>query len=278
MSDSPIIKKRLSQVIDYGWPKHICDSIQRDLGVKSFVFLPVMLDEQRWGALVFILDGEIQLDVLEMVTAHCSSALKNIIANEAFFNAFDSNPTPSAITSFSDGKFIEVNDSFLKLIDYSRQDVLGRTARELQLWPRSDDHARIAPLIRKEHRVNDAEITFRNRSGHIRRGVFSARIITVNNQLCNLMTINDVTERRQMEDEIRSHRDHLAKLEVSLRKAIVEANAANQAKSEFLARMSHEIRTPLHGVTGILDLLADSKLDLQQQEYLRWPGHRQIHF
>jgi PAS domain S-box-containing protein len=267
-STAPIIKEKLSQIAQGAWPKDICDSIQRVLGIKSFVFMPVIFDDQKWGTLVFILDGEIPLDILEMVSAHCSNALKNVIAYEAFFNAFHSNPTPSAITSFIDGKFIEMNESFLKLIDYSRESVLGRTARELQLWPREDEHARIAPLIRKEHKVSDAEITFRNKSGHIRRGVFSAKIISINNQLCNLMTINDVTERRQMEDEIRSHRDHLAELEISLRKAIVEANTANQAKSEFLARMSHEIRTPLHGVTGILDLLADGKLDLQQQEYL----------
>ncbi|MGA2157634.1 MAG: PAS domain S-box protein [Dehalococcoidia bacterium] len=267
-STTPIIKKKLSQILQGPWPKAMCDSIQRALDIKSFIFVPMVLDEQKWGALVFILDGETPLDILEMISAHCSNALKNVIAYEAFFNAFDSNPTPSAITSFSDGKFIEVNESFLKVIDYKREDVLGRTARELKLWPDTDEHARIAPLIRKEHKVSDAEITFRNKSGHIRRGVFSAKIISINNQLCNLMTINDVTERRQMEDEIRSHRDHLAELEVSLRQAIIEANTANQAKSEFLARMSHEIRTPLHGVTGILDLLVDSKLDLQQQEYL----------
>jgi PAS domain S-box-containing protein len=267
-SAAPIIRKKLSQIAPGTWSKAMCDSLQHVLRIKDFVFMPVILDDQKWGTLLFILDGEIPLDILEMVSAHCSSALKNVIAYEAFFNAFDSNPTPSAITSFSDGKFIEVNESFLKLIDYGRENVLCHTARELQLWPDTDEHARIAPLIRKEHKVSDAEITFRNKSGHIRRGVFSAKIISINNQLCNLMTINDVTERRQMEDEIRSHRDHLAELEVSLRKAIVEANTANQAKSEFLARMSHEIRTPLHGVTGILDLLSDGKLDIQQQEYL----------
>ncbi|MDD5397512.1 MAG: PAS domain S-box protein [Dehalococcoidia bacterium] len=267
-SNSPIIKEKLSQIMQNVWPEAMCDSVQHTLGIKSFAFVPVILDDLKWGTLAFVLDGEIPLDILEMVSAHCSNALKNIIAYEAFFIAFDSNPIPSAITSFSNGKFIEVNESFLKLIDCSREDVLGRTARELQLWPNADEHARIAPLLRKEHKVSDAEITYRNRSGQIRRGVFAAKILHINNQLCNLMTINDVTERRQMEDEIKSQRDRLAELEVSLRQAIVEANTANQAKSEFLARMSHEIRTPLHGVTGVLELLADGKLELQQQEYL----------
>src|SRR5258708_1444864 len=56
--------------------------------------------------------------------------------------------------------------------------------------------------------------------------------------------------------------------EEKLRKAMIEADAANRAKSEFLANMSHEIRTPMNGIIGLTDLALDTRLNQVQRDYL----------
>ena len=104
----------------------------------------------------------------------------------------------------------------------------------------------------------------------------------LNRVIGRLITLHDFTERKQEEEELRKHREHLeelveertAELKESterLRVAKDAAEAANRAKSNFLSSMSHELRTPLNAVIGFSEVLRDryfGELNKKQAEYV----------
>ncbi len=124
-------------------------------------------------------------------------------AEERFHKAFNASPEPITIANLSDGRYLDVNESFLRTTGYRREEVIGRTSLELKFWERHEDRARLVAMLEEQGSVRDLEITFRTKSGEQRTALDSAEIIEVAGQKCIIAFFKDITERKFLEQQLR---------------------------------------------------------------------------
>jgi two-component system cell cycle sensor histidine kinase/response regulator CckA len=124
-------------------------------------------------------------------------------AEERFVRAFNASPGPITIAEMSEGRYIDVNDSFLRVTGYRRDEVVGRTSLQLKFWERPEDRARLVEALKKHGSVREMEISFQTKSGEQRTGLNSAEVIEIAGQKCIIAFFDDVTERRILENQLR---------------------------------------------------------------------------
>jgi PAS domain S-box-containing protein len=166
-------------------------------------------------------------------------------SEEKFSKAFRSSPSAILISTLQEGRLIEVNDSFLQLYGSSLEEVIGRTARELNLWAAPEYRAEMVQQLRQTGSARNLEYTFRNRQGEPRSILFSAELISLDGEDCLVSVANDITERKQAEKAL----ERLAEI------------------GELAAMIVHEVRNPL--TTVLMGLQSFASLDLSDRARLR---------
>jgi PAS domain S-box-containing protein len=124
-------------------------------------------------------------------------------SEERFARVFRACPSQMSLADSSTGKYVEVNEAFLKILGFKREEVIGRTTTELNLFV---DPAQCAELLQRmaaKGSLRDEYVLVRAKSGEIRHGLFFAEYVHTQGTKLLLMVINDVTE--QMKAEERWH-------------------------------------------------------------------------
>lgn len=121
-------------------------------------------------------------------------------SEEKFSRAFHENPAPMAVSTIDEGRFLDVNKSFLTVLGYSREEVIGRTAADLNLY--SDPALRdvIISQFKETGQVHAVDVNIIKKNQGIMVGSFSAIPIEIDGLSYLLTIIIDTTERKRVED------------------------------------------------------------------------------
>jgi len=167
-------------------------------------------------------------------------------SEEKFAKAFRSSPFRVTIGTLAEGRFLEVNDAFLRDHGFTREQVIGRTSRELGLWDDPTQRRQLVEAVERDGMVRDFEYQGQTRDGRVNVTSLSAELIQVAGETCMLAVATDITDRKRTEEEIHRSREELRALAARLQ----------SVREEERAHIAREVHDELgQALTGLkLDL------------------------
>lgn len=222
-----------------------------DLREKTSVILDVslvpILDPQ--GRVIHAIIEHI--DITEQQRA--AEALRE--SERRFAAFFRTSPVSAGISRVEDGAFLDVNEAFLNMFGYTRDEVLGHSATELALWPVPEQRECLMKRLAEEGRVHQWEADFRRKSGETGRAVVSAEFVELSGQQYMFGMISDISERKRMELAIRT---------------------SLEEKTALLREIHHRVKNNLQVVASLLSLKAAQIKEPEIQAVLR-DLHNRVH-
>lgn len=232
---------------------------RRAIGVHRIVTLSVVL-------LLLLL--AIVFFVTQQRSHESSRAIE--LSERRYRQMFEENPALMLLLKPGSGAIIEANPAACAYYGYRPEELAGMHVWDLDEMPQEEwaDFSKRAlsshdTVFRRRHRLS---------TGEVREVEVLAGPVETPSGATIYCVIHDVTERSRADENLRKAKDSAEALNSQLEQVLaqatelaVEAEVANQAKSQFLATMSHEIRTPLNGLLGLTHLLLESGLTEAQK-------------
>ena len=132
------------------------------------------------------------------------------LSEQKFSSVFAQCPDILVIARHSDGALLEVNKAFEEQIGFKAEQVVGRTPTELNLWG-TDDTAPALLARLQAGGIRNLEMTFRRSDGELFTGLTSAENFQLDNMLASVVTVRDITELKQTQQQLQTSEEKFAK-------------------------------------------------------------------
>jgi len=122
--------------------------------------------------------------------------------NAIFAKVFNLVPETLTITRIADGRYVEVNHNWQPMIGYAREDAIGHTSAELNVWAEPEQRQRIVETIRRDGEIHGVDATFKHKAGHLLYAKVSASIFDSDGEKYMMLAVQDVTAEREAQQQI----------------------------------------------------------------------------
>ncbi|MCK5538847.1 MAG: PAS domain S-box protein, partial [Bacteroidales bacterium] len=122
-----------------------------------------------------------------------------IESEKKFSEIFKNSPIAFSLSTVSDGRFFEINDSFTTIFGFTELEVKGKTSADLNIWLNSENRSEGVELLRKDGFVRNLEVQIRTKSGEIKDVLLSGLIIEISGKSMLASHFMDITAKKNVE-------------------------------------------------------------------------------
>jgi PAS domain S-box-containing protein len=172
---------------------------------------------------------------------------------------FRQTPSAISITTVKDGRFLDVNKQAEILTGYSREELIGRTTVEMNLYVEPADRPRLVQKLKETGVLTDLERQIRTKSGEIRTAIFSLVPTLMGSEPCLLSIAHDITERKRAEEGLRE-RSRQQAIEAELSRVAVTSQDLSDLLGTAVTLVSNALAVDYCEVLELLSNGTDARL------------------
>jgi len=212
-----------------------------------------------WGVVITVSALAVMVALL-MFNIRSRRKVEKALADseEKFFKAFRYCADVLAIVSLQNGHYIEVSDAFYRIFGYHRDEVIGHSAIEFNLWENTLDYTEVYKRLCAGEVFRNEEKSWRRKDGSMRIGLWSAEVVEIGGEECIIVAWVDISELKQTQEELRNAHNQL-EIKVAMRTQELSSTLNKLRKAQdylvqsekmtalgsLVAGVAHEINTPV---------------------------------
>jgi diguanylate cyclase (GGDEF)-like protein/PAS domain S-box-containing protein len=191
------------------------------------------------------------------------------VSEERYRKVFHTSLDPITISRVDNKQFVDVNDAFLQVMGFERDEVIGKVPLDLGIWSDPRDLAALADLLKKTGECRNLEVQFTRKDGGTVWGLMSASIIEIDGIQCALTITRDVSSAKEAEDEIRNLAFYDPLTGLPNRRMLLERLRQSMVAGTRSGRMRALLFVDLDNFKTLNDTLGHQTGDLLLQEAAR---------